>query len=397
VSRDWGVSAAPGELVAVEMPPGPRWLEALERLWGEGTAVFPLDTRLAEPERRRLLELAGPTWLVREASADVFPGRPVDPGIAAMVATSGSEGAPRLAELSREALEAALTGSTDALGISESVPWVSCLTPAHIGGLLVLLRGVVTGAPVVVHERFEPARVAATASGGAWVSVVPTMVKRLVEQTTDLTGLHLLVGGGELRPGLAAGARELGASVVSTYGLTESCGGVVYDGSPVGSAEFRLDGADRRIELRGPTLMEGYRADPAGTGAAFTVEGWLRTGDSGRVHDDGRLTVEGRLDDLIRTGAEKVWPAEVEAALEAHPKVREVAVAGRPHPEWGEQVVAFVVPRSLDDPPSLEDIRNWTFERIAPFKAPRELVLIAELPRTPGGKLRRSALQGRPT
>jgi o-succinylbenzoate---CoA ligase len=390
-----GVAAAPGELVAIEMAPGPGWLEVLRECWHAGVAIFPLDTRLAAPERRRLLDLAGPTWLVVEGSSEVFAGKPVDPRVGAVVATSGSEGAPRLAELSRDALEAAITGSTGALGIATSEPWVCCLTPAHIGGLLVLLRAALGGSPVEVYERFEPARVAAAAAGGAWVSVVPTMVRRLVEQAADLTGLHLLVGGGELRPQLAGQARGLGAQVVTTYGLTESCGGVVYDGSPVGSTELRLDGLDRRIELHGPTLMEGYRADPSATGAAFTVDGWLRTGDSGHLSDDGRLVVDGRLDDLIRTGAEKVWPAEVEAALETHPKVREVAVAGRPHPDWGEQVIAFVVPSSIDDAPSLEELRNWASERIAPFKAPRELVLVPELPKTPSGKLRRSGLEGR--
>ena len=124
------------------------------------------------------------------------------------------------------------------------------------------------------------------------------------------------------------------------------------------------------------------------------MRGWLRTGDAGTIDDDGRLHVTGRLDEAIRTGAETVWPGEVERAIASHPKVFEVAVAGRPHPEWGEQVVAYVVPRTIDDPPSLEELRDHASETIARHKTPRELVLLAELPRTPGGKVRRGALPG---
>jgi acyl-CoA synthetase (AMP-forming)/AMP-acid ligase II len=135
--------------------------------------------------------------------------------------------------------------------------------------------------------------------------------------------------------------------------------------------------------------MRGYRHDAAATGAAFDVRGWLRTGDAGAIDADGRLHVAGRLDEAIRTGAETVWPAEVERALASHPKVAEVGVAGRAHPEWGQQVVAFIVPRTIDDPPTLDELRDHASETIARHKAPRELVLMHELPRTSGGKLRR--------
>jgi acyl-CoA synthetase (AMP-forming)/AMP-acid ligase II len=138
--------------------------------------------------------------------------------------------------------------------------------------------------------------------------------------------------------------------------------------------------------------MDGYRHDPAATAAAFTLDGWLRTGDAGELEADGRLRIDGRWDEAIRTGAETVWPQEVEEALRDHPKVTDVAVAGRPHPEWGQQVVAFVVPASVDDPPSLEELRARAAERIARFKAPGELVLVSEIPRTPSGKIRRGAL-----
>ncbi|MDH5224182.1 MAG: fatty acid--CoA ligase family protein, partial [Actinomycetota bacterium] len=246
-----------------------------------------------------------------------------------------------------------------------------------------------------VHERFDAERIVRASPPGASVSLVPAMLARLVRAGADLGRFgSILVGGGSLEAELRADAETLGARLVETYGLTESCGGVVYDGIALPDSEVRV-GEGGRIELRGPTIMQGYRHDPASTGAAFDVQGWLRTGDAGTIDGEGRLRVEGRLDDAIRTGAETVWPDEVERALVSHPGVAEVAVAGRPHPEWGQQVVAFVVPRAIDDAPSLEELRDHASERIARHKAPRELVLVAELPRTPGGKLRRDQLPDR--
>lgn len=399
---------APGELLAVDVPPGPAWVPLLHRLWSERIAFMPLDERLPESERRRLLDLARPAAVLGAGGGStVYAGaEPVDHDVAIVMATSGTGGAPRLVELARDAVIAAVVGSRAALaaaGHDVSLRLLSCLTPAHIGGLLTLMRSEIDQVPVVVHERFDARRLARESQSGSTVSLVPTMVGRLVREGADLGRLGvLLIGGGPLDPGLRAGAEALGASIVETYGLTESCGGVVYEGQPFQGTEVRIgDGTGKPngeaggIELHGPTLMQGYRGDSAATGAAFDVRGWFRTADAGSIDDEGRLTVAGRLDDAIRTGAETVWPLEVERALESHPKVAEVAVAGRPHPEWGQQVVAFVVPRSIDEAPSAQELRDHASERIARHKAPREVVLVHELPRTPAGKLRRSALPER--
>ena len=144
--------------------------------------------------------------------------------------------------------------------------------------------------------------------------------------------------------------------------------------------------------------MEGYRGDPVATAAAFTTDGWLRTADAGRI-DDGRITVLGRADDRIRTGAETVWPAEVEAVLRTHPKVGDVAVAGIADPEWGQRIGAWVVASDPADPPRLEELRDHCLNgELASFKIPRDLTLADRLPKTTGGKLRRSALRAdRPT
>ena len=366
---------------------------------------MPLDQRLSARERRVLVDLARPTAVLdATGSLTVFAGaEPVDDEVALVMPTSGAGGAPRLVELSRRAVATAVTTSRDALaaaGHDVSAPLVCCLTPAHVGGMLVLLRGELGDLRVVAHERFDPERLTREAPPGAGVSLVPTMLRRLVRARADLGRLGtLLVGGAALDPDLRADAESRGAKLVSTYGLTESCGGVVYDGAPLPGTQMRIDpgstrGGSARIELRGPTLMQGYRGDPAATGAAFDVRGWLRTGDAGTIDDDGRLVVHGRLDDAIRTGGETVWPDEVERALVDHPKVGEVAVAARPHQGWGQQVVAFVVPRRIDEPPTLEELREHASRTIARHKGPRDLVLLPVLPRTPSGKIRRVALRG---
>jgi O-succinylbenzoic acid--CoA ligase len=192
-------------------------------------------------------------------------------------------------------------------------------------------------------------------------------------------------------PVLRARAERAGANVVETYGLTESCGGVVYGGVPLSGTQMRID-PEGGIQLRGPTLMRGYRFDPEGTAAAFTDDGWLRPGDAGEIDLDGRLHVVGRIDDLINTGGERVWPDQVEAALRDHPGVRDVAAGGRLDPEWGQHVAVWVVPADPEDPPSLEDLREFARRTLPRYAAPRELTLADRLPRTLTGKLRRAAL-----
>lgn len=384
------ISAAPGELVAVDLLPGPRWIEVVEELWGRGVAFLPLDSRLTERERRAILERASPSLVLGEDGETWFAdGARIDERIGLVVATSGTSGEPKLAELSRSAVRAALEFSAAALSLEPQHVWVACLTPAHVGGLLVLLRGVEGHQPLEVHPRFDPDRLVAEAP--CWASVVPTMVRRLVADVESLVGLSLLVGGGPLDAALRAEAEALGATVVETYGLTETCGGIAYDRRVLAGTRARI-GDDGEIELQGPTLMEGYRHDPPATAAAFRLDGWLRTGDLGRIADDGALVVEGRADDAIRSGGERIWPDEVETVLRQHPKIADAAAAGRPDGEWGEHVAAWVVPRRIDDPPTLEEVRAFAREHLAAFKAPRELFLVPDVPRTSTGKIRRRDL-----
>lgn len=400
VSRYLG--AAPGFLVAVDLPPGPAWLDVIAELWEAGAAVLPLDARLTARERRAIVDLARPASVVTADDETLFadPSLPEPDRVGLVVATSGTTGRPKLVELSRPAVAAAVGLSFAALGsaaggvvLEPAEPWVCCLSPAHIGGMLVLMRHVVFGTPVTVLERIglgpDDMR---EVPAGAHVSLVPTMLHRLLEAGTDLSRLGiLLIGGAAVNATQVGVAGERGARIMSTYGLTESCGGIAYDGRLFDDTSARID-ASGGVQLHGPTIMEGYRHDPAATAAAFTLDGWLRTGDTGALEPDGRLRIDGRSDEAIRTGAETVWPHEVEDALRGHPKVAEVAVAGRPHEEWGQQVVAFVVPVSGDDPPTLEELRLHGAERMARFKLPRAVVSMSELPRSASGKIRRAAL-----
>jgi O-succinylbenzoic acid--CoA ligase len=380
------------ELVVIDLPPGPGWVEMVRALWIEQTPFLPLDHRLTDGEKRAIVDRARPTT-IRDATDETVlaGGAPVAPGVALVVATSGVGGEPKLVELHRVAIAVAVRTSAERLGATPGAPWICSLTPAHVGGLLVLLRAAIIGSPVTVHDRFDPVRLVEDGEGAAFVSLVPAMLRRLVEADLGLHGLTLLVGGDALDPETGGAARSRGARLVTTYGLTETCGGFAYDGIPLEGTEVRLD-REGSIEVTGPTLMEGYRLDGAATGAAFTTDGWLRTGDLGAIEDDGRLTVLGRADHVIRTGGEKVWPEEVERVLAGHPKVADIAVRGRPDEEWGAHVAAFVVPRRIDDPPTLEELRAHGADGLARFKLPQELELVPAIPRSATGKVRRASL-----
>jgi O-succinylbenzoic acid--CoA ligase len=380
------------ELVVIDLPPGPAWVELVNRLWLEEIPFLPLDHRLTDRERRTIVDRARPTS-VQDAGGETLLGgaAPIAPGVAIVMPTSGTAGEPKLVELHRVAVVVAVSRSAKRLGATPDAPWLCPLTPAHIGGLLVLLRAAILGVPVTIHERFDPERLVRDGEGAAFASVVPAMVRRLVASDLGLHGLTLLVGGDGIDDETAEAARSRGARLVTTYGLTETCGGFTYDGVPLDGMSVRLHAGDA-IEVSGSTVMEGYRFDPAATGAAFTTDGWLRTGDLGALDDDGHLSIHGRADHVIRTGAEKVWPDEVERALSSHPKVRDVAVAGSPDPGWGSHVSAYIVPASPGDPPTLEELRAHGAEHLARFKLPRELHVVAEIPRTGTGKVRRHAL-----
>ena len=381
-----GVRLRRGDVVAVALPPGEAWLGIASTAWAAEASLLPVDHRLAAPAAQSLLADGRPTVLVSpQGWRRVRSGRPADPGVALIVPTSGSSGRPRLVELTRAAVEAAVASSLRALAADAGDGWVSCLPFAHIGGLLVLLRGVLGGAPLLFRAPGELEPVA----GFPFVSVVPTQLVRTLDAGVEFRGYRaLLVGGGGMDAALRSRLAAAGAPCVVTYGLTQSCGGIVYDGTPLPGVSVRIDEGGE-IQLGGPTLLRGYRD---GSAAGLTADGWLPTGDAGRLDGDGRLHVHGRLDDLIVTGGENVWPGDVEVALRSHPAVADCAVFGRPDPSWGQRVVAAVVPRDRAVPPTLEELRDHVGALLGRHQAPRELLLVESLPRTALGKLQRGGL-----
>ena len=384
---------APGDLVAVRLPAGDAWRELIASVWDAGAAVLPIDVRMPPAEAEALVQRARPTVVLDEAGCSRrTDGEAAAAEVVAVIHTSGTGGAPKLVEFDRHAIDAAVASSALALEAGSHDRWLCCLPVAHVGGLLVVLRAVLLGAPVSVHERFD-VRAFERERDVAFTSIVPTMLVRLLDAGADLRRFRaILVGGAALPGALRDRADGAGATIVETYGLTETCGGVVYEGRPLPGTSVRIDRETNGIEIKGPTLMHGYRCDAGATRAAFTEDGWLRPGDAGRLRPDGRVHVIGRLDDLIETGGEKVWPQEVETALATHPGVADVAVAGRRDREWGQRVVAFVVPTDRTAPPTVAELRDHAAATIARYKAPQEVILVDELPRTSSGKVRRRAL-----
>jgi O-succinylbenzoic acid--CoA ligase len=243
---------------------------------------------------------------------------------------------------------------------------------------------VINRTTAVLHERFETERVKRVLEAGevTLASLVPTMLVRLrdagLRQAPGLRAIAL--GGAPIPAGLLAWAAEAGIPVTPVYGMTETCAQIVAGspGRPLRGVELEI-GAGSEILVRGPMVAPG----------SLAADGWLHTGDLGRLDERGRVHVEGRLKELIVTGGENVAPLEVEQALLAHPAVADAAVVGRPDAEWGEAVTAFVV---LREPAGEEELRAWCRDRLAPHKVPKTVELVDSLPRTPAGKLARSRL-----
>ncbi len=305
-----------------------------------------------------------------------------------IIATSGSTGEPKGVELSAAALLHSARASLARLRARPGERWLCCLPVTHVAGLQVLVRSLVSGTDPVVADAASAAAVAdAVAAGCAHVSVVPTQLVRLLADDGGAVALaalrSLLVGGAAADQGLLDRARAAGVPAVTTYGMSETCGGCVYDGLPLDAVSVRA-GDDGLLRISGPVLMNGYRGQPDLTAAAL-ADGEFVTSDLGWV-DGGLVVVRGRADDVINTGGHKVVPGEVAAVLAGCPGVREVVVIGRPDREWGERVTAVVVPANPARPPSLELLRTHVRTRLPRYASPSELVLTDAIPVLPSGK-----------
>lgn len=309
-------------------------------------------------------------------------------GARLVVATSGSTGVPKRVVLGRAAVLASVAASARRLGATG--PWVLALPPTYVAGIQVVVRSLVAGhEPVLLERDGWP-------EGEGWfVSLVPTQLGRLLDDEVAVDALRrahtVLLGGGPIDPTLRARAGAAGVRVVATYGAAETAGGCVYDGLPLDGVAVAV-GEAGRIRIGGPTLFEEYDGEPALTRETL-VDGWYLTSDAGRIDEDGRLQVLGRLDDVVLSGGLNVPAPAVAARLREHPAVAAAEVLGVPDEEWGNRVVAFVVTRSAAVAPPAPDLREWVAAVHPRAWAPRQVVLLDELPLLPNGKPDRQALR----
>ncbi len=413
--------ARPGARVAIALPGGLAFAQALHACLLLGAVAVPVDLRLSPGEREAITgradvivaePLVQATEGRRSAPSSLLAPSPDAPAAghdldasAVVIHTSGTTSAPRPVALTYGNLLWSALGSAVALGLDPDERWLCALPLSHVGGLSILVRSAIYATTAVVHERFETDRVVHTLNAGqiTLVSLVATTLARLLD-----AGLQrppalrcALTGGGPVPTALVRRAHAAGVPVSLTYGLTEACSQVTTTpvaaihesgpdaptaGPPLFCTRVRIDaegdGGEGEILVAGPTVAR----------AALAPDGWLHTGDLGRLDERGCLHVTGRRADTIVSGGENVAPAEVEAVLEAHPDVLEAAVVARADPHWGEAVTAIVLARpgtSID----AQALRAHCASALASYKVPKHvLTASAPLPRTRSGKLLRREL-----
>jgi o-succinylbenzoate---CoA ligase len=327
-------------------------------------------------------------------------------GVALVVGTSGSTGSPKLAMLTAAALVASASATHERLGGAGQ--WLLPMPAHHVAGVQVLVRSLLAGTEPVAVDLAGGFTAAAFAEATGrlegerrYTSLVPTQLVRLLADDAGTSALRrfeaVLLGGAASAPALLARAADAGVRVTTTYGMSETAGGCVYDGRPLDCTRVRTDG-DGRLHLGGATLAEGYLGRPDLTAATFTSDPdghrWFITDDVGHQDGDGRWHVDGRVDDLINTGGLKVAPRLVEEAVTDHlPEVAECAVVGVPDPEWGEAVAIALVVIDGAAGPSVADLRQALRERLPAHALPRRAVVIDALPLRGPGKPDRVALR----
>lgn len=435
----------PGDVVALLAPASPQTVAAIHAIGYVGAVLLPLNYRLAAPELRFQLRDGHPRmllyddpWSDRVEELDAgemarvglseLQGRAssvvalkhlvpfamgADQGI---IYTSGTSGTPKAVRLTYHNHWWSATASALNLGFDPSDAWLSCLPFFHVSGLSIVYKSVLYGIPMVLHERFQAGLInrSIVQHRVTLISLVSVMLQALLDDLGTGPGFPalraVLLGGGPIASSLLERAHERGISICQTYGLTETASQIVTlapdqvgdkrgsAGQPLFGAEIKIVEAPSKprslaagqigeIAVRGPMVSPGY------LGHAARGEDWLYTGDMGYLDPDGFLYVLDRRTDLIISGGENVYPAEVEAALVAHPAVAEAGVVGRPDTRWGQVPVAFVRlhPHSTMGADALLPFLQG---RLAAYKIPREIHVVAELPRTASGKLWRRKLAG---
>jgi O-succinylbenzoic acid--CoA ligase len=386
---------------ALTMHPRREEVVLLHALMKLGAVALPLSPQLTESERTAVLAAERPAIDLNDAAeltqteADLpLLGEHDMEDLQCRILTSGTSGEPRPVSLTYGNFLFSAVGSAFNLGVDPTDRWLCCLPLSHVAGLSIVLRSVIYGTTAVLLDGFDTEQVATTLVSGdiSVVSLVPTQLIRLLDAGADLSSPRaILIGGGPVPADALERALESGATVVQTYGMTETCSQVTTlapddaerkvgsAGRPLLTTHVRI--ADGEILVQGPTVSRD----------ALDPDGWLHTGDLGHIDDEGFLYVDGRRGEMIVTGGENVMPAEVEAVLLSHPAVEDAAVVGRPDPEWQEAVCALIV---LSDgaEASEDELRAHCSSSLAGFKVPKRVDFVSSLPRTTSGKLARGEL-----
>jgi O-succinylbenzoic acid--CoA ligase len=383
-----------GERVTIALPPGVDFACALHACFLLGAVAVPVDLRLTASERERIV--AGASVRVEDPlcravtrggeleTLTVVPTHDLD-AVCAVIHTSGTTSAPRPVELTYGNFLWSALGSGVALGVGPAERWLCPALPvSHVGGLSILVRSAIYSTTAVIHERFDTHRAlsALLEQDITLVSLVSTTLSRLLDAgLSNPPRLRFaLTGGGPVPEGLIERARMAGVPVAPTYGLTEACSQVTTNGPPLFCTRVTIEREE--ILVAGPTIAP----------ASLAADGRLHTGDLGYLDAHNHLHVNGRASETIVSGGENVSPTEVEAVLESHPSVSEAAVVGRASEQWGEMVVAVVLP-TPNMTVDAEDLRVHCAAQLAPFKVPKRVELAsAPLPRTRSGKLLRREL-----
>lgn len=419
-----------GDLVAVRMAPCPRMIALLHALQALGAAMLPLNLRLTATETARILDHAQPRVLVSDGSGAEFvasglrmlhafedmtaghrsfllPAR-IDPQAAlTVVYTSGTTSAPKGVVLTNANHATAANASRARLGHGRGDVWLATLPLFHVGGLAILTRSVLEGSAVYLEAGFDLTRATSALESGdaTMVSLVPTMLARVLDGLSTAVSPRVrtvLVGGAALSPALGRRALDAGLPVATTWGMTETCSQICTTiagssdgahglvGQPLPGIDVAVQAPDAegfgQLLVRGATVMRGYLRNTEADRNAL-VDGWLHSGDVGRIEENGAIRLSGRRDDLIVSGGENVAPMEVEHVLDDHPLVRESLVIGEDDEVWGKKIVAVVV-RETSQIGSRE-LEAWCRARLAGYKVPREFRFSAALERNATGKVLR--------
>jgi len=382
--------AARAGVTAVLVNPRLTAREVADLLDASGATVLAVD----DPAGRAAAP-AGITTIDVGASRDAGTGTVSSDAVSEFVVpTSGTTARPKLARLPMDRLAASAAAWNEAL--PPATGWLLSLGLTHVAGVGIVVRAATAGVPIAIAPQTDAAGLlgAIESSLGRGVTVshlslVAAQLAAILDATGDAPppdGLHaVLLGGGPVPEALRERAAAAGWPALESYGMTETASGVAIDGRPLPGVAFRI-ADDGEILVRGPMVFAGYLEDAAATSAVIDAEGWLRTGDLGRLDEAGRLAVFGRRDEVVIRGGENVSPAEVEAVLGRHPGVADVAVVGIPDPTLGAVVAAVIVPASGADPAD-DELRSFARERLAGFKVPSRITRVRELPRTSLGKV----------